>query len=978
MKKLSIVLYVTVIALAFLEISPVTASHTATVKWIKETGHPGRDTEYYWNGYTQKWINFSVRNDGGNAITRVEVILPKEAEKVLFYITDTIKPDGWESELDELDNYKRPQVIRFWTNDPAKGIKSGQTAEFKLFFKNGPKDECRYNVEIITHDSGKNAELHTHTLYILIDNHVPSIHIIKPDNGSVFQECEKVRIEAYAEDVDGKHPSKIKRVELWIGYKTKKGIIPPKYVADMNYDASRKIYWWETHDSYLKNEAWHIVITKAVDYAENTKNSSIMLFWYRPAKQIEVYTIDPCFLYGEPIGHVGSTVRTEVHTGFAPHCTVTCYFKDKEVCKAITDAYGQFKCEFEVPEVPRGTYKVKCTDGKTEVETNFRVIPWVWIDKTEGYVGETVTITGKGFKANEQVDVYYRDVSKNRIYWEWAEEWCGEAKRLRWYPHLDELRVGSKKTNLKGTFSLTFRVPRSYGGLHPIYAKERKSGIRSGWMPNYPQAACFKVLPKIWTDPRIGLSGQYIQVFGEGLPLPEYKAEIYDCKTGKTSMQEHNWYLVMDFGENKHWIFEKGSILNCEFDLAWELNVYLPFAFYRQHNNPHSPVWNGTLCWMDSQGQFHEGSPFLKVPALVPDKYNITLYNFDFKQNRDVYNYKAYSIFEVLKDPLNVRVTSGQLYFPNELVAIYVEFDLDGKVVDPSRFEAKLYHGDELFTELTLTKVQTGIYSASFICPSMGGNYFIVVHASITIDDITIMGVGTSSFTVSPTLEGFGAKLESISGDIAYVKTDLGTVLLKLTSLNASLLKVEESLATIRTDIGTIQTELSNINGKIEKVEGDVATVSTSLGKIKVELSDIGAKISSVDGKIVTIDTAIGTIQTDISNINGKIDKIEGDLVTISTSLGDIQSKLSDIDAKIISIDGRTVKVNTAIGDLKGTLETVHGKMITVDTNVGKITMKLDSIRAETRLQPTSIVLSSIAAVAAIIAAILTFRKIYK
>ena len=983
MKKIFVLICVIMIAFGFLRLSPISASHIATVKWIKEFGHPGKDTEYYWNGHSPKWINFSVRNDGGDPITKVEVILPEGSGKVLFYITDIIKPNNWESELDEPDDYKRPQIIRFWTENPAYGINSGSSAEFKLFFKEGPKEECSYNVEIITHDSGRNAEVHTHTLYILIDTHLPSVRITKPSNGSTFQECEKIRIEAKAQDTEGKHPSKIRRVELWIGYRTKKGTIPPEYVADMKYDQGKGIYWWETHDKYLKNEAWHTVIVRAVDYAENIKNSSsITFFWYKPAKQVEVYTADPCFLYGESVGRVGSTVKVEASTGFLPYHKITCYFDNKEVCTTTTDAYGKFQCEFQVPETPRGAHKIIVTDGKIRVETSFTVIPWVWIDKSEGTVGEVVTIQGKGFKANEIIDVYYRGVSKGKVYWEWAEEWCDEGKRLRWYPHLDDLRLtpekNAPKTDHKGSFSFKFTVPRSYGGLHPIYAKERKTGVRSGWMPRYPQAACFRVLPKIWTVPKIGLSGQYIKVFGHGIPLPEYIEEIYDCKARKTVRQEHNWYLVIDFGENKYWIFEKGSILNCEFDYAWQLNLYLPFAFYRGHDDPKSLIWNGTLCWMDSQGQYHEGSPFLKVPALMPGEYNVTLYFFDFKQEKDVYKFKASATFQVLKDPLNVRVVSGHLYFPSEIVTVYVEFDIDGKVVDPSFTEAKLYREDELLTELTLVKVETGIYSASFDCPSEAGNYFIVVHASVNLDGITIKGSGVAGFIISPTLEGYNAKLESIEGDVAYVKTDLGVILLKLTGLNASLTNVVHNIATIQTAIGTIQTDLSNLDAKIVNIEGNLVTISTTLGDVKTSLSDINGKIVSIQNGVATIETLIGTVQMDVSNINAKIVSVEGNLVTISTTLGDVKTSLSDIDAKILSIDGRTVYINTAIGDIKGTLETLHGKVVTIDTDIGKITMKLDSIKAETGLQPTSVVLSSIAAIAAIIAAVLTLRKIYK
>ncbi len=66
------------------------------------------------------------------------------------------------------------------------------------------------------------------------------------------------------------------------------------------------------------------------------------------------------------------------------------------------------------------------------------------------------------------------------------------------------------------------------------------TGVRSGWMTGtvpkptpdaaYPEAAFVKVMTKMWTEPTIGLSGQYIKIFATGLPLPEYQSTTFDCR----------------------------------------------------------------------------------------------------------------------------------------------------------------------------------------------------------------------------------------------------------------------------------------------------------------------------------------------------------------------------------------------------------------------------------------------------------------
>jgi len=976
MKKTLFIVLLLLMLSAAMSVHDSLARHTATVQWAKEIPadptyppHPGAPNEYYWNGYTPKWINFTVTNNGPDPIREVKLVFEKDENgNSYFNFTQTIQRVGWYATPDEFGPNKRPTVLYFRTD--TNPIKQGETARFDIYMTEGPKSECSYNIDVWTVDAGTDppATTNYYELFILIDKTLPKVQIVFPQNGTVYRDGDTVWVNATASDKEGLHPSKIKRVELWFTYidKTRKW---EKFIGLMKYDSKKDVYYWKAvpgtpEYTVLQNEAWHNVTVVAYDYAENrqdTKNlQEVMFFWYKPKPRIEVVTIDKCFLENQPVGHVDSNVKVYVSTGFLPYKDVTVKFGTILVGSNKTDAFGRFMLKFKVPELPRGTYDVTATDGKVTNSSKFTIIPWVWIDKSEGFVGDEVTITGKGFAANTEMDVIYRDVSLGRYFDAWALEWGSDGIKLEWRPYLDNLTltptVNPPTTDSKGTFSFKFKIPQSYGGYHPIFARERKTGVRSGWMPNYPQAALFKVLTKIWTEPAVGLSGQFIQIFGEGLPLPKYIEKIYDCSTKTTKMQVHDYYLVIDFGMNKYWVFEKGFILNNELDYAWWSKVYCPFA-YRfpadpknpQYPDPSSPVWKGKLCWQDADKQYHIGSPFLKVPALMSGQYDIELYQFNATTQSDVFKHLATVRFQVLKDPLHVRVNSGTIYFSGESVRVYAEVDLDGTATDPSSITIQLYCENTFLQTLTAERITTGLYAASFTCPKEKGNYFIIVNATLVFEGFSLSGFGTASFTVSPTLEGFNATLTSLKDDLATISTNVGKITLNLTEVNAKIAEIRNGMATIQTDVGTIKADVSSLNAKITGVQEGVATIQTSMGEVK----------------------------TDLAAIKGTLVSVSGDLVTIKTDLGTITTSLDSINTQVVAVGQNVVQIRTAVGDLDGKISSIDGKTATISTSIGDLYAKIDSIKTETGLQPTNLALSLVAAIAAIIAAVLIFRKLY-
>jgi hypothetical protein len=665
------------------------------------------------------------------------------------------------------------------------------------------------------------------------------------------------------------------------------------------------------------------------------------------------------------VGHVGGNAYAYVLTGFEPNLVVNVTFEGNGIIPIRLGAppsndHGGVDLNFMVPEKPRGTYRVVFTqydppNVPITYYANFTIIPWMQIeqpnstDVPSGPVGTQIRVNGTGFDPLTNIEVFYRDVSSGVVYSEWTHEWSDKAFNFSWQPHLGNFPLNdplSLITDVHGTFRLTFTVPESYGGYHPIFGQEWSPilgllDVRSGWMniPStdpqpypekaYPEAAFFNVTTTVWTDPTTGFSDQYIKIYASGLPLPEYNSSKYDCYTIQTTIDNHNWTLALNFSEsNKYWVFEKSFLLNNEFDLAWNQQLYLPFAYWYNHNDPTSPTWNGKLYWKDYEGQFRLGSQFLEVPTIEsPKDYTISLYEFDRQTHVDVLSYLSKTNFKVLKDPLYVRASSGTLYFKGENVTVYAEIDLDGTATNPTDISFRLYNEDLFLMTLTAKPVADaeGLYVASFTCPQQDGNYFVKVNATKTIGGITLSGFGVTSFTASPTLDGLNAILTGIN------------------------------------------------NG--------IATINTKLGTITLDLSDVKGNITSINGNIATITTGIGKIETDISTINGKLvrlDALSTNIATIQTDLGTFKTTLDSLNAEITSVGADTVIIKTTLGDVQGKITDIQGKTVDIQTSIGQVSTTADSIKTQNGLQPTGIALSLIAALAAIIVAILIFRKLYK
>jgi len=150
----------------------------------------------------------------------------------------------------------------------------------------------------------------------------------------------------------------------------------------------------------------------------------------------------------EPSGTVGENITMRGSGFYANDRYIRILFAGKEVNAEIrvdADAKGYWEKDFEVPEMPTGTYNVTAygeQTPKTAISAlSFNITPGLVLSPDEGHVGTNLTVTGRGFATNKEVVIKY-----------------------------DGSQKATAPTDNKGSFEASFVVPESQHGERPVTA----------------------------------------------------------------------------------------------------------------------------------------------------------------------------------------------------------------------------------------------------------------------------------------------------------------------------------------------------------------------------------------------------------------------------------------------------------------------------------------------------------------------------
>jgi len=160
------------------------------------------------------------------------------------------------------------------------------------------------------------------------------------------------------------------------------------------------------------------------------------------------FEVTPGISMEESSGSVGESI-TMTASGFAANeRDIKILFDEEELVTDIrADDNGYWEENFEVPEMPKGTYSVTAEGERTPKEDigalSFEIKPGLVLSPVQGHVGTNLTVDGRGFAANKNVVIKY-----------------------------DGSQKATAATNNKGSFESNFPVPESQYGGRPVTAED--------------------------------------------------------------------------------------------------------------------------------------------------------------------------------------------------------------------------------------------------------------------------------------------------------------------------------------------------------------------------------------------------------------------------------------------------------------------------------------------------------------------------
>ena len=163
------------------------------------------------------------------------------------------------------------------------------------------------------------------------------------------------------------------------------------------------------------------------------------------------FEVTPGISINKSSGSVGENITITGSGFYANDRYITILFAGEEVeteTRVDADDTGYWEKKFEVPEMPKGTYSVTAYGETTPKESisarSFAIKPDIVLSPIEGYVGMNLTITGRGFAANKDVDIMY-----------------------------DGNQKATARTNVKGSFdNVSLVVPESQHGGRQVTAED--------------------------------------------------------------------------------------------------------------------------------------------------------------------------------------------------------------------------------------------------------------------------------------------------------------------------------------------------------------------------------------------------------------------------------------------------------------------------------------------------------------------------
>jgi hypothetical protein len=226
------------------------------------------------------------------------------------------------------------------------------------------------------------------------------------------------------------------------------------------------------------------------------------------------------------------------------------------------NATGFFNVSLTVPELPKGEHLVKVYNADVRYEFKINVLPTLVLIPEEGTVGTVVRAKAYGFPPNELIGIW------------WYEKAKGEDK---WY------NLVNGTTGPDGTFNVTvtFTVPRAYGGDHDVAAADFWPYGGTGEITK----TTFKVLPKLEVvPPVIKNDGSLVKAVGTGFDPDMFYAPNIDNQFLAASLYYDSYYPI-GVGAN-----ETGDLVMCFVAAGFRPGLHVLSLYPAAEKSPYKPA----------------------------------------------------------------------------------------------------------------------------------------------------------------------------------------------------------------------------------------------------------------------------------------------------------------------------------------------------------------------------------------------------
>lgn len=531
------------------------------------------------------------------------------------------------------------------------------------------------------------------------------------------------------------------------------------------------------------------------------------------------------------------TVINVTGTGFGDLASVTVSFDTvlmtTNPVSVKTNAFGSFSAEFTVVSNASGAHSVRATDmigyTATATFTNRRQIA---LDDRNGYSLAAITMTGAGFDPLSTISL----------------TWDGNPLLALPSP---------LTTNISGSFTAFFTVPKDAAGLHYVNATDLNGHKASD---TYTIVPFISITPEglyqddlAWITGR-GFSGSStITVTWDGTQLATIPPVITTDIVGDFTTSFR--IPVNTFGNHRVVVVDQnGNIVSVQYLISSSIiDVSLDVG---------SLYFRGEVAefyaLVSQNGQLFDASS-LTATLFLP--------------NGTSQNLSAGITWVDIGTYRVDYIVPGNATPGTYTLVMYVSRDFDGARCTGSALKAFQVSGTFDRMNTTLESINGTVGSLSLdtgpILIKLDEINATIASLNLTSNGEILALISTTAGNITSRLDVINASLSSINNQIATISTSFGPIHIDLDSIDAQIALIKGNMALVKSIVGSMNISLTNLTPILTRIQGGNVTFQTDLGTIEVKLDDLQVRSIGVENKLVRIETDVGSIIAALENLTG-------------------------------------------------------------------------------------------------------------